>query len=186
MKNPGVLGHLRLGKKQTSLAPTAPLEPVPEVRPLPVLIVELPEELEEQLLNTRKRRRSMEPSVPASAGRPIAAVPISEHPLLPKELSAPSTAYLEATTVARADTSHGRLFFGRDPEKITRVRGTNPNCPTMVVDFLAGNLPREACDISYYVNQALRNLPRAWTTDLDEMVRRQSPDAAHALCALSL
>ncbi|KAL6561745.1 hypothetical protein OROMI_017346 [Orobanche minor] len=101
MKNSGVLGRLRLGKKQMSQAPAAPLEPIPEARPLPVPIVELSEEPKEQLLNTRKRRRLMEPSVPASAGRPIAAVPISKHPPLPEELSPPSTAYLEAMTAAR-------------------------------------------------------------------------------------
>ncbi|KAL6586198.1 hypothetical protein OROMI_002842 [Orobanche minor] len=55
MKNPGVLGRLCLGKKQTSRAPTAPLETVPEAKPLSVPIVELSEESEEQLVNTRKR-----------------------------------------------------------------------------------------------------------------------------------
>ncbi|KAL6558046.1 hypothetical protein OROMI_018396 [Orobanche minor] len=112
----------------------------------------------------------MEPSVPASAGRPIAAVPISEHPPLSEELSAPSTAYVEATAVARAETSRRRPFFGRDPEKVTRVHRTNPDYPPMVLDFLVGNLPREACDVSHYVNRALRNLPRSWVIDLDEMV----------------
>ncbi|KAL6584509.1 hypothetical protein OROMI_003798 [Orobanche minor] len=186
MKNPRVLGHLRLGKKQTSRAPATPLEMVLEAKPLPVPIVEQSEEPEEQLLNTRKRWRSTEPSVPTFAGRPIAAVLISEHPPLPEKLSAPSAAYLEATTVARAETSRGRLFFGRDPKKVTRVRRTNPDCPLMVVDFLAGNLPWEACDVPHFVNQALYNLPRAWTTGLDKVSRCRSPDDVQALFALAL
>ncbi|KAL6548852.1 hypothetical protein OROHE_008697 [Orobanche hederae] len=141
---------------------------------------------EEQQLNIRKRRRSAGPSVPASVVKPIAAVPISEHPPLPEELSAPSAAYLEAMTVARTETSRGRLFFGRDTEKVTRVRRTNPDCSPMVVDLLVSNLPRKACDVSHYVNWALHNLSRAWTTDLDEVDRRRSPDVAQALFALSL
>ncbi|KAL6507001.1 hypothetical protein OROHE_022136 [Orobanche hederae] len=146
---------------------------VPEAKPLPVPIVEQSDELEEQLLNTRKRRRSMEPLVPTSVGRPIAVVPISEHPLLLEELSAPSAAYLEATAVARAETSRGRLFFGRDPEKVT-------------MDFLAGNLPREACDVPHHVNRALHNLLRAWTTDLNEVAWRRYADAAQVLFVLAL
>ncbi|KAL6547922.1 hypothetical protein OROHE_009627 [Orobanche hederae] len=56
----------------------------------------------------------------------------------------------------------------------------------MVLDFLAGNFLRGACDVPHYVNRALHNLPRAWTTDLDEVARQRSPDAAQALFALAL
>ncbi|KAL6536735.1 hypothetical protein OROMI_026316 [Orobanche minor] len=186
MKNPGVLGRLCLGKKQTSQAPVVPLESVPEAGPLPVPIVELSEDPEEPLLNAGKRRRSIESLVPAYAGRPIATVPISEHPPLPEELSAPSAAYLEARTIAHAETSRVRSFFVRDPENVTRVRRTNPNCQPMVLDFLAGNLPWEACDVPHYVNWALHNLPKSWTTDLDEVARRRSPDVAQALFTVAL
>ncbi|KAL6501096.1 hypothetical protein OROHE_025293 [Orobanche hederae] len=88
-------------------------------------------------------------------------MPISEHTPLSEELSAPSAAYQEAMTVARAETSGGMLFFGRDPEKVTRVRRTNPNCPPMVLDFLASNAPREVSDVPHYINRALNNLPKA-------------------------
>ncbi|KAL6519006.1 hypothetical protein OROHE_017430 [Orobanche hederae] len=188
MKNPGVLVRLRLGKNQTSRAqaPAAPLEPVLEVKPIMVPIVESSEEPEEQLLNTRKRRRSTKPSVPASVGRPIAALPISEHPLSLEELPPPFAAYLEAHAIARVDNSRGRLYFGRDPDKVTRVRCNNPNCPPMVLDFLVGNFPQEACDVPHYVNRALHNLPRAWTINLDKVARRRSPDAAQALFMLAL
>ncbi|KAL6579306.1 hypothetical protein OROMI_009522 [Orobanche minor] len=138
------------------------------------------------MLNTHKRRRSKEPLVPASVGRPIAAVPISEHPPLFEDLPPPSAAYLESHAVACAETTHGRPYFGSNPEKVTRVRRTNPDCLPMVLDFLAVNLPREACDIPHYVNRDLHNLPRAWTTDLDEVARRRSPDAAQALFAPAL
>ncbi|KAL6564792.1 hypothetical protein OROMI_016242 [Orobanche minor] len=156
MKNPGVLGCLRLGKKQTSRAPAVPLEPVPEVKPLTVPIVEPSEEPEELLLNTHKRRRSMEPSVPASSGRPIAAVPISEHPLLPEELSAPSA----ATAVARAKTSRGRPFLA------TRRRS------------LGFAVPISTARRWYWISWRMINL--------DEVARHRSPDAAQVLFTLAL
>ncbi|KAL6586199.1 hypothetical protein OROMI_002843 [Orobanche minor] len=129
----------------------------------------------------------MEPSVPAYAGRPITAVPISEHPLLPEEMSAPSAAYLEAMTVAHAETSRKRLFLAATRRRLLGgVRLTNPDSPPMVVDFLADNLPQEACDVPQYVNWAFHNLMRAWTINLDEVARDRSPDVVQALFALAL
>ncbi|KAL6565662.1 hypothetical protein OROHE_004717 [Orobanche hederae] len=92
---------------------------------------------------------------------------ISEHPPLSKELSAPSVAYREVTTVACTVFSCGKLFFGRDPEKVTRAHRTNPNCPPMVLDFLVSNAPREM-------------------VNLDAVARYRSPNAAHAVFALAL
>ncbi|KAL6538776.1 hypothetical protein OROMI_025102 [Orobanche minor] len=172
MKNPGVLGRLRLVKKEIGRASSAPVRPVSEANPSTVPIVELSEEPEEKLKNTRKRRRMVDPSVPIPTGKPIAAVPIYEHPPLPGEVPPPSVDYLEAMAVAGAETSCGKPYFGRDPERAS--------------NFLANNLPREACDVPQYVDRAVRNLPKAWMTDLDEVDRCRSPDAAQDLFALAL
>ncbi|KAL6557542.1 hypothetical protein OROMI_017892 [Orobanche minor] len=110
--------------------------------------------------NPRQETEGVDPLGSASAGRPITAMLISEHPPLSKELSAPYVAYREVTTVARAVISCGKLFFGRDPEKVTSSP-YQPQLLAMVLDFLASNAPREASDVPHYINRALNNLPNA-------------------------
>ncbi|KAL6507353.1 hypothetical protein OROGR_023548 [Orobanche gracilis] len=132
------------------------------LRPRSDPIVERSEQREERELIPRKRQRAAEPSVPDSTKAPTSNVPLLEGPS-----RTPSSAYLEEQAIAQAETSRVRQFFGRDPEKVARVRRTDPNCSPMVLDFLASNSHREPCDVPHYVSRAITNLPRAWTTDLD-------------------
>ncbi|KAL6582075.1 hypothetical protein OROMI_006089 [Orobanche minor] len=66
------------------------------------------------------------------------------------------------------------------------VRRNDPKLSLMVVDFLASNAPRGPHEVPHYINWALSNLPKAWTTNLDVVAHRQSPDAAKAVFALAL
>ncbi|KAL6506880.1 hypothetical protein OROHE_022317 [Orobanche hederae] len=121
MKNPGVLGCMRPGKKASKTSETSRAlvaRDATDVRP-PVErpTEERPDKEEAQL--TRKRWREEEPPACAASStltneRPIAALPLTEG------RPPPSATFLEATTVACAETSRGRPYFGRDPEKVER------------------------------------------------------------------
>ncbi|KAL6562918.1 hypothetical protein OROHE_005505 [Orobanche hederae] len=140
---------------------------------------------EEGQLEHRKRRREDAPPARAASStltteQPIAAMPLSE------KRPCTSAVYLEEMTVARAETSRGRPYFGRDSEKAERIRREDPNRPPMVVDFLSSCTPRAQTELPSYINRALTSLSKAWTTDLDEVAMRQNPDAVQACFALTL
>ncbi|KAL6552682.1 hypothetical protein OROHE_008046 [Orobanche hederae] len=82
------------------------------------------------------------------------------------------------------DFACNAIFRSRPGEG--RVHRIRPNCPSIVVDFLASKAPREASDVPHYVNWALNNLLRAWMTNMDVVARCRSLDDVQALFPLAL
>ncbi|KAL6534474.1 hypothetical protein OROHE_013399 [Orobanche hederae] len=143
-----------------------------------------PREEEEGQLVRPKKKKEVPPARstagPLIVGAPIAATPISERP--PR----PSDDFRRECEIMDAETSRGKPFFGCDPTKVERVLRSSPGCPPMVVDFVTGRAPQSNVDVPSCVTRAINNLPRALTTDLNEVSDRGGDDATQALFALIL
>ncbi|KAL6525383.1 hypothetical protein OROHE_015690 [Orobanche hederae] len=140
---------------------------------------------DEGQLEHRKRQREEEPPASAASSTFTTKQPITALPLIERR-PPPSAAFLEATAVARVETSHERSYFRRDPEKVDRARHNDPHFSPMVLDFLTSNAPRDPSDVPSYVSRTITSLPKAWTTDLHAVARRRNPDAMQAVFALTL
>ncbi|KAL6563377.1 hypothetical protein OROHE_005964 [Orobanche hederae] len=184
MKKGGVLEHLKTvrtvdqapGTGLVTIARNAPEIRHPVERPAEDPAVEAEEEQFH-----RKRRRVGETSRrPASVDRPIATIPLKmKGPMKSKVVP-------EAIAISRVETSRGKPYFGRDLEKVERIRQDRPQCSPMVLDFLSSKPPRVPSDVPTYVSRAASNLPKAWTTDLNVVARRPDPEATQAALVLTL
>ncbi|KAL6536902.1 hypothetical protein OROHE_012486 [Orobanche hederae] len=170
------------------------------------------EEEEGQLVRPkRKKEVSLGQSIAGAlmVDAPIAAKPLSERP--PPSTFDPR----KESEFTDAGNSRGEPYFGRDQIKAKsretallndrhssklsgiyqnlrinipsrRVLRDRPGCPPMVTDFLSSQTPRSNVEVPICVTRAINNLPRAWTTDLNEASNRRGDDATQALFALTL
>ncbi|KAL6572416.1 hypothetical protein OROMI_013374 [Orobanche minor] len=125
-------------------------------------------------LDSRKRQREAEPSIPTSAGAPVVPFPQLERPS-----RTPSSAFgkLRQSFLLRLHMGDGSSAMTGEGRELHR---NNPNCSPIVLDFLTSNAPRDPCDIPHYVSRDLTNLMKACTIDLDAIALRWSPDSMQA------